>query len=385
MKAEKKRVYECKISNTGDETGIYAMSFVDYPANESNFVALKRAAPQRVALNRQKQILTGVVLRPEQLIYRYDEQLGEYYIKFSAADIEAIAIKMMKSGLALNNTTHQHERPLSGNFLCELWIVKDSKKDKAVALGLGELPAGTLVASYKVESAKYWRDEVLSGNVKGFSLEGFFNLYKFDFSMNKNKQKPAGKKAAASKKQSFRQSLASAIVSALLSDDTAAETDDLADVAADDETNSGTPVLIFPLAEGGEIWIDAEGYATIDGDAAAPEGEHPLSDGNVITIDAEGKFVETADEATGEEAVVTDADLAQARARGNALLKKTGKTAEQLEIERLKAENAKLKGQPTRKKVQQKATATGANDEPLTFSEQLGSVITQRRAALKKQ
>lgn len=168
-------IYEAKLGRE-DTDGIYAMSFVDIPANESNFIALRKARIVKVNLNRSKQILTGVVLVPDQLIYRNDTNLGEYYIKFTASDIEKIALKMMKTGLALNNTTHQHESPLEGNYLAELWIVEDPKSDKAAALGLGELPKGTLVASYKVDNAKYWRDEVLTGNVKGFSLEGIFNF-----------------------------------------------------------------------------------------------------------------------------------------------------------------------------------------------------------------
>ena len=101
-------VYEAKIKGT-DNTGIFAMSFVELPANESNFVTLKRQHPVKLSINKQKQVLTGVVLIPDQLIYRNDSQLGEYYLKFSISEIERIALKMMRTGVALTTTTHQHE------------------------------------------------------------------------------------------------------------------------------------------------------------------------------------------------------------------------------------------------------------------------------------
>jgi len=186
-------IFEAKIGGV-DDTGIYAISFVDYPANESNFVALARARTVKLQLNAKKQILTGVVLIPDQLIYRNDEEMGEYYLKFTASDIEKIANKMMRTGLALNNTTHQHDAQLKGNYLTELWTVTDPQRDKAVALGLGELPAGTLLASYKITDPTYWRDEVQSGNVKGFSLEGLFNFNSITMAKQVEKPKAEAKK-----------------------------------------------------------------------------------------------------------------------------------------------------------------------------------------------
>ena len=164
-------IYNCIVEDgVNDITGIYAISFVDSPANEVDFIALKQEAKTPVYLNKndQKQILTGVVLKPEQLIYRFSEQLGEYYIKFSAEQIERIAQKMMKTGLALQHTTHQHEKPLKGNYLTELWIVENPELDKSKALGFQDLPKGTLMCSYKIEDSEYWKNEVMTGHVRRF-------------------------------------------------------------------------------------------------------------------------------------------------------------------------------------------------------------------------
>lgn len=334
-----------------DETGIFAISFVDYPANESNFVALKNIPRVKVSLNKKKQILTGAVLIPNQRIYRNDTQLGEYFLTFTAQDIENIAAKMMRKGLALSSTTHQHEAPLEGNFLTELWIVEDPKTDKSAALGLGEFPKGTLMASYKITDAKYWRDEVLTGNVKGFSLEGFFNFN----SITMSKKTTTASTALAKKKANPIVALFKSIVVAL-EGETAADAEAIVEEAGKDETDSGEPVLIFPLADGGEIWVDAEGFATLDGEQMAP-GEHALADGNVIVIDENGTLVVTQEEGEGEEPEVAEAALAAARAKGKAFLKAAG-DPNKAKIAKLEAQLAELKKKPSTAQAKPKAAAS---------------------------
>lgn len=347
-------IYEAKIRNT-DNTGIFAMSFVEIPANETNFVALKKApAIVKMKMDTHKQILTGVVLIPDQLIYRNDDARGEYYLKFTAQDIELIRDKMMRQGIALSTTTHQHESDLTGNYLTELWIVEDPKRDKAVALGLGELPKGTLVASYKITNAAYWRNEVLAGNVKGFSIEGLFNF------KNVNMKKTTTTAADAAAKTGVKGNRVATFlnqVAAFLEGDTAADAKDVADEAKKDETDSGTPVIIFTLADsGGEIWVDAEGYATLGGTEPMAPGEHALADGNVIVIDDEGMLVVTQPEADGgAEPAAAAAALAKAKAAGAAFLKAQG-DPKAAKIALLEKQLAELKKAPSTKPAAQKVT-----------------------------
>lgn len=370
MNKTKIPIYSAQIGAL-DDTGIYAISFVDFPANEQNFVALNKQKQIKLNLNKQKQILTGVVLIPDQLIYRRDAKLGEYYIKFSAADIEKIALKMMRTGLALQNTTHQHESELKGNYLTELWIVQDPKRDKSVALGLGEYPKGTLLASYKVEDTKYWRDEVLTGNVKGFSLEGFFNFN--NLVMNK-RTKPAAKVAKKPNAVStFFKSMA-----AMLEGETVADTEDLVDVADVDEVDAGEPYLIFELADGGEVWVDAEGFATLDGEQM-PAGEHALADGNFIVIDDAGNLVVTQEEAEGAEAEVPEVALRKAKARGKAVLMAMNGKADPkaAKIANLEKQIAELKKAPSTGGKARPAV-NGAGKAPETFNEKMAAVLKNR-------
>lgn len=379
MNKKKIPIYQAKINLT-DDTGIFAISFVDFPANESNFLALKRATEVKLNLNRSKQILTGAVLIPDQLIYRNDVKKGEYYIKFSAADIEQIAHKMMKSGLALSNTTHQHESGLKGNYLTELWTVQDPKRDKSIALGLGEFPKGTLMASYKVVDANYWKNEVLTGNVKGFSLEGYFNFN--NITMSKT-AKPAAKVLGGVKKTNpvaaFFASMAT-----MLEGETVAEAEAVAEVAAVDETDSGTPALIFELADGGEIWVDAEGFCTLDG-SQMPAGEHALADGNIIVVDADGNLVQTQEEGDAAEAAAPDAAaLAKAKAAGISFLAAAKKPAaaanpQAAKIARLEKELAALKKTPSAKPAKQVVKAS-ADDKPQTFTDKVAQTLASKLA-----
>lgn len=385
-------VYQAQVTDDYDN-GIFAMSFVDFPAVERNFVMMKNRAAVKVKLNRQKQILTGVVLIPDQLIYRNQAPLGEYYMKFTAADIERIAQKMMKTGISLSTTTHQHERKLDGNYLVELWTVNDPKLDKSVSIGLGELPKGTLCASYKIEDSEYWKKEVLTGNVKGFSLEGFFNLNNVTIM---TKQKTAAAKAPAKKAGPVASFLKS--IAAMLEGETAAEADALADVAADDTTDSGDPFLIFELSEGGELFVDSEGFATIN-DEQAPAGQHALSDGNFIVIDDAGNMVVTEEEADVNEP--TEAELAkvqEAKDRAKQFLAKApakaaapGKAPAKAaapaavvakpgtpaaRIAALEAEIATLKKQPTVAKAKPKTDEAKA--EPVNFTERVAAALSAR-------
>lgn len=271
-------VYNCKIDeDINDETGIVAISFVDCPANEVDFVALREENEIHLNKNVQKQILTGVVLKPEQLIYRNSSQMGECYIKFSSHDIEKISQKMMRTGVALHNTTHQHQIPLKGNYLTELWIVENPENDKSNALGFKNLPKGTLMCSYKVEDKDYWNNEVMTGHVKGFSLEGLF-AQELNFSKHNNKINND-----MSKTNKKKESLIKKIGRLLL---------DIDAVESEDTTGSGEQALKFDLEDGNIAVVSEDGFATVNEETMSA-GKHKLADGNLLVIGEGGKYLGT--------------------------------------------------------------------------------------------
>ena len=54
----------------------------------------------------------------------------------------------------------------------ESWIVEDTKKDKS-ALYEFNVPEGTWMIAMKVDNEEIW-NKVKSGDIKGFSIEGYF-------------------------------------------------------------------------------------------------------------------------------------------------------------------------------------------------------------------
>lgn len=177
MNDQKVPLYECKVnSDVADETGVFRVSFVSYPAIESGFIKLKSAKPDPVPvhLNKDKQIVTGPALIPDKEIFRLGGEYGAYFIKFTAAAIEEISRKFLKQGFT-NETNLEHEIPLQGNTVVESWISSPGKDGK----GLGfDLPFGTWFLSIHIPDATLWEEEIKSGKRTGFSIEGIFDYMK---------------------------------------------------------------------------------------------------------------------------------------------------------------------------------------------------------------
>lgn len=176
MPKRKKKIKEYELQYNDIDNGVEAISLVEKPAIEMDFMAFSKQKEQKVQFsiaNNEKQIVTGPALIPEKRIYRYDEDLNEeFYVFFTAETIEKISQKYLINGNQ-SNVSLEHLIPVSGVTLVESWIVKDPKKDKACALGF-DVPAGTWMISMKVLDEKIWNEFVKTETVKGFSIEGYF-------------------------------------------------------------------------------------------------------------------------------------------------------------------------------------------------------------------
>lgn len=165
------KIIELILDEEDFETGIEAISIVESPAIESDFVALKNQEIKLAEVDKEKKILMGALLIPDKPIYRTGED-GEYYIFFSKETINKASQLFLQNGNQ-SNSTLEHARPLNGLTLVESWIVEDKEKDKTALYGL-DVPVGSWVGSVKVNNEKVWQEYVLSGKVKGFSIEGYF-------------------------------------------------------------------------------------------------------------------------------------------------------------------------------------------------------------------
>jgi len=162
------RIVELVLDEDQENTGIEAISIVDNPAIEADFIALKAEEVRLAEVSKEKRILMGALLIPNKPIYRMSED-GEYYIYFSKETVEKASQMYLRNGNQ-NNATLEHQHQLQGLTLVESWIIEDEVHDKSKKYGLN-LPVGTWMGSMKVESDDVWADLKKKG---GFSIEGYF-------------------------------------------------------------------------------------------------------------------------------------------------------------------------------------------------------------------
>ena len=153
-------------------SGVNAISIVENPAIQSDFIALGDQKPVLLAeVNKDKQILMGAALIPSKPIYRKDGD-EEYYVYFSKETIAKTAEAFFRNNNQ-NNATLEHAEVLDNMTVFESWIVEDPEFDKSKKYGL-EVPAGTWMVSMKVDDKDVWDNYVKDNKVFGFSIEGKF-------------------------------------------------------------------------------------------------------------------------------------------------------------------------------------------------------------------
>ena len=165
------RIVELILDEEQEESGIEAISIVESPAIESDFVALKGEEVKLAEIDKEKRILLGALLIPNKPIYRKNEQ-GDYYIFFSKDTISKASQMYLRNG-SQNNSTLEHSKDLKGLTLVESWIVEDEVQDKSRKYGLN-VPVGTWMGAVKVNNEEIWNEYVRTNKVKGFSIEGYF-------------------------------------------------------------------------------------------------------------------------------------------------------------------------------------------------------------------
>jgi len=118
--------------------------------------------------DKEKQMLYGPFLIPNMLIYRSDDTNGEYYVRFSAEEIEKISSKF-NSDLNSKNINLQHSDKKVEAFVAQNWMI-EGEQDKSKNLGF-DLPEGTWFGAVKIIDENFWNEKVKTNEVKGFSVE----------------------------------------------------------------------------------------------------------------------------------------------------------------------------------------------------------------------
>ena len=164
-------IIELVLDEDNNEIGIEAISVVENPAIEEDFIALNSNIVELKEADKEKKLLVGALLIPNKPIYRRSGD-EEYYIYFSKDTVVKASQMYLMNGNQ-SKATLEHEHDINGLTLVESWIVEDEVHDKSRKFGMN-VPLGTWMGSVKVNNDEVWNDFVKTGKVKGFSIEGYF-------------------------------------------------------------------------------------------------------------------------------------------------------------------------------------------------------------------
>tara|TARA_S200002703_G_scaffold70738_1_gene61317 strand:- start:3983 stop:4867 length:885 start_codon:yes stop_codon:yes gene_type:complete len=165
------KIIELIIDESDETSGIEAISLVEQPAIESNFVALNKQEIMLKEIDEDKRILMGPALVPDKSIYRRNDNGDEYYIYFSKPTVRKASELFFKKSNH-KNATFEHKDKINGVTFVESWIVENKDKDKTALYDM-DVPVGTWMVSAKIDDEELYK-KAKDGVVKGFSIEGYF-------------------------------------------------------------------------------------------------------------------------------------------------------------------------------------------------------------------
>ncbi len=255
------------------DLGVYAVSVVETPAMESQFITLKKQQIQLAEVDEKKHILAGVVLIPDKDVYR-NQDGREFNIRFSADTIEQVANNFIKNGYQ-GNSSLEHQDQLQGVSIVQSWVVKDPENDTANAYGLPkeDIKKGSWVALYKCDNKEIY-NKALKGEIKGFSIDGLFSLEKVNL-----------------KRETMKEDLVN-LKNDLLSEFKAIFASEKAvKVELGMATLKDGETQIEYVGETMEVGADV---FVVNGEdrAPLPVGEYELEDGKILVVAEDGKIAE---------------------------------------------------------------------------------------------
>ena len=171
-----RKLIELLIGEEYEGLPVEAISLVEYPAIESNWIAFSKGQATRMVhlatVDEDKRTLIGPALIPDKHIARYDELTDEEYDVFFSADTVKLASELYMKHNRTNEHTLEHQEPIEGVHVVESWIVDNPDMDKAKAYGMS-VPKGTWMVRVHVANDEMWQ-KVKAGEIRGFSIEGDF-------------------------------------------------------------------------------------------------------------------------------------------------------------------------------------------------------------------
>ena len=165
------KIVELVINEEAEMFGMDAVSLVEFPAIESDFVALSSQKVEFKTIDKDKRIVMGPALIPNKPIVRLDDDGKEYFVFFSNSTVRRGAELFFKGGNQ-GRVNIEHDKEVESIYFFESWIV-EGEQDKSRMYGL-EAPIGSWLLTAKIENDEVWNDYIKTGRVKAFSIEGYF-------------------------------------------------------------------------------------------------------------------------------------------------------------------------------------------------------------------
>ena len=266
-----KKLYDISIDPTDFETGLNAISLVENPAVEVDFLAFAKDEPAVLQFaDEERHIITGIALLADTPIYRIAPDGTGYYVRFTKDCIRQLVEKYFKFGLTNSvNIEHKNDQFVDGVTMLESYIID---KERGICPSeFTSAPDGSWVVSYKVNNLDVW-SKIKSGEVKGFSVQGLFRIIETKLEMSSNKPK---EEISENKNISFMSKLKEKI-KALLMQYAAVSTD------------KGNLIYNTDMLEVGcEVFIEDENGENVP----AADGEYMLEDGRTVEVEG-GKVTE---------------------------------------------------------------------------------------------
>lgn len=275
------RVFEFLINPEDESMGMKAISLVDKPAMESEFIAFNKSEkkPMYFKVDDKKYIIAGLALIPDKLVYRVDEETGEdYFGFFSMETIELIADKFMKEATSgtLKDVNFNHDSENKANaHLVESYILRTEEMVNAVKkMGVEDAVLGSWFVAYKFDSFEDY-DKAVEDGFTGFSIEVILQR---ELKMNKNNNNFNNSIMAKFKNfvDKFKTILNELETEAKLEDVVVPDSGKALRIG-----EVGTPVLWVSIDEAGQEVVEP-----------AQEGEYVIEDGRMVVVDALGNLVE---------------------------------------------------------------------------------------------
>ena len=266
------KLYDISIDPTDFETGLNAISLVENPAVEVDFLAFaKEESAVLQFADEERHIITGIALLADTPIYRIAPDGTEYYVRFTKDCIRQLVEKYFKFGLTNSvNIEHKDNQFVDGVTMLESYIID---KERGICPSeFASAPDGSWVVSYKVSNLDVW-NKIKSGEVKGFSVQGLFRIIETKLEMNSNKTEESEHQ---NKNNISLMSKLKEKIKALLMQYAAVSTD------------KGNLIYNTDMLEvGSEVFVEDENGENVP----AADGEYILEDGRTVEVEG-GKVTE---------------------------------------------------------------------------------------------